>query len=181
MIKFMIPWVVFPYLVEWVDGAFAQAVILVAVLIAILCYGNLRKGFIVESVLIFSLIVMAVLSLFWSHFSNAESVKFFLYGLLSVVGWVSILLGYPFTMQYSGVGVDIDVLESDSFFEINNIITKVWCVVFSINWALAGASIVFEDYWPVFVIGSYINILIAAVVSEVFPDIYLKKENLSHD
>ncbi|MNG23415.1 hypothetical protein D3C84_1080150 [compost metagenome] len=49
---------------------------------------------------------------------------------------------------------------------------------FSINWVLAGLSLGFEAYWPVFLIGSYMSILVASVMTEVFPEAYLSKRTL---
>lgn len=181
MIKLMIPWLAFPYLIEWLDGNFAKAAILVAALIAIMCFENLRQGFVIESALVTSLIGMAVVSLYWPQLSSFENTKILLYGVLSVAGWLGVLFNHPFTLQYSRAGVDEDVRQSDEFFEINNTITKAWCITFSINWVLAGLSLGFEEYWPVFVIGSYTSILIASVITEVFPDAYFDRRNLVHD
>ncbi|ROM89590.1 hypothetical protein [Pseudomonas brassicacearum] len=180
MIKLMIPWLLFPYLIEWLDGSYAKASILVAVLIVILCFDNLRKGFVIECTLVTCLIGMAVVSVYWPALSSFDSVKVLLYGVLTIAGWLGVLFRHPFTLQYSRAGVDENVRQTSEFFEINNAITKAWCMAFSINWVLAGLSFSFEEYWPVFMIGSYMSILIASVITEVFPEAYFNKRNSLH-
>ncbi|WP_095080114.1 hypothetical protein [Pseudomonas sp. Irchel s3h17] len=178
MIKLMIPWLLFPYLVDWFGGNFAKTALAVAFFMFVLCFDNLRRGFIIECALVICVLGMALASLYWPGLSTFESVKLLLYGVLTVIGWSSVLLGQPFTLQYSREGVADNVCRSSEFFEINNTITKVWCMSFSINWVLAGLSLGFEAYWPVFLIGSYMSILVASVMTEVFPEAYLSKRTL---
>lgn len=47
MIKLMIPWLLFPCLVEWFKDNFAKAALAVSFLMFVLCYDNLRKGFVI--------------------------------------------------------------------------------------------------------------------------------------
>jgi len=175
MIKLMIPWLLFPYLIEWFNGNFAKAALAVSFLMFVLCYDNLRKGFVIECSLVVCLLGMALVSVYWPGLSTFENVKLLLYGVLTGIGWSSVLRGQPFTLQYGGEGVDDNARQSTEFFDINNTITKAWCMTFSINAVLAGLSLGFEAYWPVFLIGSYMSILVASVITEVFPDAYFSK------
>ncbi|MDZ5434585.1 hypothetical protein T3H00_18175 [Pseudomonas fluorescens] len=175
MIKLMIPWLLFPYLIDWFDGNFAKAALTVAFLIFVLCFDNLLRGFVIECSLVVCVLGMALVSMYWPGLSTFENVKLLLYGVLTVMGWSSVLLGQPFTLQYSREGVAGNVRQSIEFFDINNTITKAWCMTFLINWILAGLSLGFETYWPVFLIGSYMSILVASVITEVFPDAYFSK------
>jgi hypothetical protein len=175
MIKLMIPWLLFPYLIEWFNGNFAKAALAVSFLMFVLCYDNLRKGFVIECSLVTCLLGMALVSVYWPGLSTFENVKLLLYGVLTGIGWSSVLRGQPFTLQYGGEGVDDNARQSTEFFDINNTITKAWCMTFSINAVLAGLSLGFEAYWPVFLIGSYMSILVASVITEVFPDAYFSK------
>ncbi|MHC8393623.1 hypothetical protein ACYZT8_08135 [Pseudomonas sp. LB3P93] len=175
MIKLIIPWLLFPYLIGWLDGNFAKAALIVAFLMFLLCFDNLQKGFVIECALVICLLGMALMSLYWPMLATFESIKIVMYGVLTVVGWWSVFRKQPFTLQYSREGVADTVRQSSEFFDINNTITKAWCVTFSINLGLAGLSIGFEAYWPVFLIGSYMSILVASVVTEVFPDAYFGK------
>jgi hypothetical protein len=84
-------------------------------------------------------------------------------------------------LQYGSEDVDDNVRQSNEFFDINNTITKAWCMAFSINAVLAGLSLGFEGYWPVFLIGSYMSILVASVIAEVFPDAYFSKRTAVND
>ncbi|MEB0224435.1 hypothetical protein [Pseudomonas sp. 10S4] len=175
MIKLMIPWLLFPYLIDWFDGNFAKAALSVAFLMFVLCFDTLRRGFVIECTLVICLLGMALMSVYWPGLSTFENVKLLLYGVLTVIGWSSVWRGQPFTLQYGSEGVDEDARQSSAFFDINNTITKTWCMTFSINAVLAGLSLGFEAYWPVFLIGSYMSILVASVMTEVFPDAYFSK------
>lgn len=175
MIKLITPWLLFPYLIDWFDGNFAKSALAVAFLMFALCFGNLRRGFVIECTLVICVLGMALISVYWPGLSTFENVKLTLYGVLTVMSWSSVLLGQPFTLQYSRGGVADDVRQSSEFFDINNTITKAWCITFSINCLLAGLSLGFEAYWPIFLIGSYMSILVASVMTEVFPDAYFSK------
>ncbi|WP_460116211.1 hypothetical protein [Pseudomonas sp. H2_D02] len=175
MTKLIIPWLLFPYLLDWLDGNFAEAALTVAFLIFLLCFDTLQKGFVIECTLVICLLGVALISLYVPEVAMFEVVKLLLYGVLTVVGWWSVFRKQPFTLQYSGEGVVDNIRQSSEFFEINNIITKAWCMTFSINWGLAGLSLGFETYWPVFLIGSYTSILVASVVTEVLPNAYFSK------
>ncbi|WP_146118153.1 hypothetical protein [Pseudomonas poae] len=175
MIRLLIPWLMLPYVIDWLDGDFAKSALLIVVFIGGVCFKNLVRGFVVENIVVVTLVGMAVLSLYWPQYSGVETTKILLYGLLSVAGWVGVLLGRPFTLQYSVSEVTSICDRSGSFFVINNTISIVWCVSFSINLILAFLNISFEFYWPLFLLGSYMSILIASVITEVFPDAYLKK------
>lgn len=175
MIRLLVPWLAFPYVIDWLDGDFAKAASLTAALISVICFKNLMRGFVVESALVVTLVGAVVLSRYFPQYSGFEITKIFLYGLLSIVGWIGVLLGRPFTLQYSRSKAAEAYHQLDSFFEINNTISKIWCVSFSMNLVFAILSLVFEFYWPVFLLGSYMSILIASVVTEVFPEAYLNK------
>ena len=175
MIKLMIPWLLFPYLIEWFNGHFTKAALAVAFLMFVLCFDNLRKGFVIECTLVVCLLGMALMSVYWPGLATFENVKLVMYGVLTVIGWSSVVRGQPFTLQYGGEDVDDNARQSSEFFDINSTITKAWCMAFSINAVLAGLSLGFEGYWPVFLIGSYMSILVASVITEVFPDAYFSK------
>jgi hypothetical protein len=118
---------------------------------------------------------MTLIFLYVPGLATFEIIKLLLYWALTMVGWWSVFRKQPFTLQYSREDVAENVRQSSEFFEINNTITKAWCMTFSINWGLAGLSFSFEPYWPVFLIGSYTSILVASVVTEVFPNSYFLK------
>lgn len=181
MIRLLIPWLAFPYVIDWLDGDFAKSALLTAALIAVMCFKNLTRGFVVESTVVAALVGMVVLSRYYPQYSGVETTKIFLYGLLSVAGWAGVLLGRPFTLQYSRSEVADGYHRSDRFLKINNTISKIWCVSFSINLVFTILSISFEFYWPVFLLGSYFSILIASVVTEVFPKAYLNKCEATHE
>jgi hypothetical protein len=181
MIKFLIPCLAFPYVIDWLDGNFAESALLTAALIAVMCFKNLIRGFVVESAVMVTLVGMAVLSKYCQECSGVDATKIFLYGLLSLAGWIGVLLGHPFTLQYSRSEVAERYRRSDIFFKINNTISKIWCMSFSTNLVLAVLSINFEFYWPVFLLCSYVSILIASVVTEVFPEAYLNKCEAAHE
>lgn len=175
MIKLVFPWLLIPYLIDWFDGNFAKATLAVAFLMFVLCFDNLRRGLVIECTLVICVLGMALISVYWPGLSTFENVKLMLYGVLTVMSWSSVLLGRPFTLQYSRGDVADDIRQSSEFFDINNTITKAWCMTFSINWLLAVLSLCFEAYWPIFLIGSYMSILVASVMTEVFPDAYFSK------
>src|SRR6059058_4594758 len=118
MIKLLIPWLLFPYLLELLEGSFSLTAVLVVLLIAALNVNNLRQGFVIEWTLIISLIGMASTALYWPEAATFENCKTLLYGVLSVAGWSSIFLKSPFSMQYSRADVNEEARSSKSFFEI---------------------------------------------------------------
>lgn len=77
----------FPYLIDWLDGNFVKAALAVAFLMFLLCFDNLQTGFVIECMLVICLLGMALVSMYWPGLATFENIKLLLYGVLTVVGW----------------------------------------------------------------------------------------------
>jgi hypothetical protein len=56
--------------------------------------------------------------------------------ILTVVCWATMLVRFPFTLQYSREGIDPERARSAPFMRVNYIITAVWGIAFTLSTAI---------------------------------------------
>ncbi len=135
-----VPWIAFTLVAEAPLGnplmGLTLAFIIGIVLTLLTSYKQLLKGYILSVVTIIFFVVFFILiiglKLYW--LANYISVLSML--LLTVVCWATILFHFPFTLQYSRIGVEPERAKSAPFMHVNYVITAVWGIVFTLGFAL---------------------------------------------
>jgi hypothetical protein len=132
-------------------------------------YRDLRQGFIICWLSpIFLLFIM--LNVRYFHWEIVQyHATAILYGILAVVGWGSIILKAPFTLQYSRVNVAQDKWQHPLFLKINYMLSLCWSLIFSFN--LAINLLPSSNY---FRLAPYALTILGLYITLVFPDWYRK-------
>ncbi|WP_026885606.1 hypothetical protein [Clostridium beijerinckii] len=92
------------------------------------------------------------------------------YIVLALTGFISIMLGKPYTMYDARRGYEKEFGKSTLFIEVNIVITKIWAVIYSINAIieLSGHNIMTITIMNGLVIlGIMLSIIIPGVLPEV--------------
>ncbi|PIB44737.1 hypothetical protein AOA59_10485 [Pseudomonas sp. 2822-15] len=173
MINLIIPPLLFPYFLTWRSGSYTEAALLSLVVLIVLCYKGLRHKFVIDWSVACGFVLVACISYAEPGFFSLSYTKPLIYALLAVAGWGSYCIGKPFTLQYAKLEAPEEVWHTPAFFFINKHITLMWNAVFSLNFGLAVLSLMFNDYWPIYLLMSYFTILCAVVFTQKYPDYYL--------
>jgi len=91
-------------------------------------------------------------------------------GTLTLVTFVSLLVGVPFTIQYARKEVPRERWDNQEFFRINQMLTGFWGLLFLINLSKS----VYEFYYPgtLGFVGNallWVNIVIGIVITKKYP------------
>ncbi|MGC5701698.1 hypothetical protein J4P02_15985 [Pseudomonas sp. NFXW11] len=173
MINLIIPPLLFPYFLEWRAGNYAEAALLALLVLLVLCYKGLKNKFVIDWSVAFGFALILMVSLVKPSFFSLSYTKPLIYGVLALAGWISYGVGKPFTQQYARQETPEEFWHTPTFLSINKRITLVWNSVFSLNLGFALLSLMFVDYWPIYLLMSYFTILCAVVFTEKYPDYYL--------
>ncbi len=180
MAKFLIPWMLFPYFLDWRSGDYTTAAFLSLLILVVLCLENLKKGFLVDWTVALSFLLIGLIGFIDPAFPVLQYTKVLTYGLLSLSGWASLIFRRPFTLQYARKEIPEAFWETTSFAAINRHITLAWNCVFSINLGLGVLSQLYVDYWPLLLLASYFLIVSVAVFTEQYPEFYLSRRESTH-
>ncbi|OOM75750.1 hypothetical protein CLPUN_31050 [Clostridium puniceum] len=99
----------------------------------------LIKGIINKNIGIMSRVLLAYFSIsniiyFYLNIDSVLQHKYLTsYIVLALTGFISIMLGKPYTMYEARSGYDKEFGKSPLFIEVNILITKIWTVIYLIN------------------------------------------------
>jgi hypothetical protein len=170
-----IPWVLLAILSKFS----VHLAIIVAFLFSLLSFQRLRKGFIIDwgTFLFFltSLIIIIVFKNMWF----GKRIMIFGVGMLALVSWGSILVKYPFTIDYAKLLAPKELWSSYLFIYINKIISTTFAICFSIMVLLQLVKFYYPSFFnPIIFPIIYWGILILNFIFiSWFPEWYKKKVN----
>lgn len=169
-----------PWIASWILNSFELYIPGILIPLVMLARPVLRgqaKLLDKVSLVFFSILAIGVIGLQWRHFEHWSSAAS--NGTLALMAWGSILVGTPFTIEYARETVPEDVWHLPGFLYVNQVITAVWALSFSIQAVVA--LLATEQY----LVGSADEIVsIACTVFAVmftnrFPDAYTRRKKAS--
>jgi glucan phosphoethanolaminetransferase (alkaline phosphatase superfamily) len=135
-----VPWIAFTLVAEAPLGSplmcLTLAFIIGIVLTVLTSYRQLLQGYIlsVVTIVFFVVFFILIIGLHQYYLANYLSVLSML--ILTVVCWATMLVRFPFTLQYSREGIDPERAKSAPFMRVNYIITAVWGIAFTLSTAI---------------------------------------------
>jgi len=135
-----VPWIAFTLVAEAPVGSplmcLTLAFIVGIVLTVLTSYRQILEGYIlsVVTIVFFVVFFILIIGLKQYHLANYISVLSML--ILTVVCWATMLIRFPFTLQYSREGVEPERAKSAPFMRVNYIITAVWGIAFTLGLAV---------------------------------------------
>ena len=135
-----VPWIAFTLVAEAPLGNPQMGLILAfivgIVLTVLTSYRQLLKGYILSVVTIVFFVVFFILIIGLQQYYLANYLSVLSMLILTVVCWATMLVRFPFTLQYSREGIDPERARSAPFMRVNYIITAVWGIAFTISTAI---------------------------------------------
>ncbi|MHB8051712.1 MAG: hypothetical protein ACYDEZ_00220 [Methanoregula sp.] len=135
-----VPWIAFTLVAEAPLGNPQMGLILAfivgIVLTVVTSYRQLLKGYILSVVTIVFFVVFFILIIGLQQYYLANYLSVLSMLILTVVCWATMLVRFPFTLQYSREGIDPERARSAPFMRVNYIITAVWGIAFTISTAI---------------------------------------------
>jgi len=135
-----LPWIAFGVISGPSLLRLNAAIITALILMLIMGFKQLVKGFILTwgSLFFFSvLLVMVVLSRNQWFISNLDILS---HGTLAAITWLSICVGKPFVLQYARETVPPERQASPDFYRICRNLTVVWGMVFIVSTGMSAAK-----------------------------------------
>jgi len=135
-----VPWIAFTLVAEAPLGNPQMGLILAfivgIVLTVLTSYRQLLKGYILSVVTIVFFVVFFILIIGLQQYYLANYLSVLSMLILTVVCWATMLVRFPFTLQYSREGIDPERARSAPFMRVNYIITAVWGIAFTLSTAI---------------------------------------------
>lgn len=136
LFKSLFSWILYSVLINdfHVNAIYAAIVSIIVTLVLSSSY--LKKGYIISWVVLTNLCLVLVIAwLFPGNYIQRD--PWLLSSLvLSAGAWISIAIGKPFTMQYARESVPQEKWTHPSFIKINQIVSFVWAILFSLSFCL---------------------------------------------
>jgi len=95
----------------------------------------------------------------------------FVWGVFAVVAWLTVIVGFPFTLQYTREQMPREVWDNPAFYQMNRRMTELWSVIFTLGMVLGGISM---RYGHVLLLGMIIP-MAAMGVGLVFSQLYPRR------
>ncbi|TAL61201.1 MAG: hypothetical protein EPN84_08330 [Legionella sp.] len=170
-----LPWIIYSLLVSVLPGQHVLAV-LVALCLTVIS-DELKKGFI----LAWGTFCFFLFMLFGTYFFSEAWLEYYANvianGALAVITWFSLAINKPFTLQYAKEQVPPEFWNSPLFLKVNQIITAVWGLCFTLcvvtNFAQLRANLVMDGVYESL---TYAFIIAAVLFTKVFPDWYKQRQ-----
>jgi hypothetical protein len=175
-----VPWIAFTLVTEAPLGNPLMTLTLAFVvgigLTLLTSYRQLLKGYILSIVTIVFFVVFFILIIALKHYPLANYISVLSMLLLTVVCWATMLLHFPFTLQYSREGVEPERAASPPFMRVNYIITAVWGIAFTLGFAVDAFLLLRPEpglmFWDNL---KWVFMVIAIVFTVWYPD-YVHKQ-----
>lgn len=174
----LFPCILFTQLVNIWNINIIYAGLFTVICILALGFKNLKKGYLISWVILLTISFTSFSQLIFpiSHIQNNPWIipSFF----LSVSGWLSIIVGKPFTIQYSRGMVPREKQNHPAFLRINYTVTSVWSGIFTISFMI-NFIILIGLYKPNMLIWLiYSMTLFGCIFSAIYPN-YARKNLLT--
>ncbi len=167
------PWIVFGVVSGPTLWRLNAAIIIALVLVPVMGYKQLAKGFILTWGTLLFFLVNLVLVVLWKNPWVIDNLDILAKGTLAAITWVSIFVGQPFVLQYARETVPKDRQASPIFFRTCRNLAVMWGVIFLlatmmsvaktygwwstgpasqvISWGLIGLGLALNHWYPQYV------------------------------
>jgi hypothetical protein len=125
-----LPWIVFGVVSGPSLWRLNAAIIVALVLVPVMGYRQLAKGFILTWGTLIFFCVNLVLVVLWKNPWVIKHLDILAKGSLAAITWVSIFVGQPFVLQYARETVPKDRQASPVFFRTCQTLAVMWGVIF---------------------------------------------------
>lgn len=127
-----------------------------------------NKG-IISRVLLVYFVIISIVYFYLKIDSVIQYETLVSYIVLALTGFISVILGKPYTMYEARSGYNADFGDSPLFIEVNILITKIWAVIYSINAIIeiAGHNVMSVIFMNVMVI---IGIILSITIPGALPE-----------
>ena len=175
-----VPWIAFTLVAEAPVGSplmcLTLAFIVGIVLTVLTSYRQILEGYILSVVTIVFFVVFFILIIGLQQYYLANYLSVLSMLILTVVCWATMLVRFPFTLQYSREGIDPERARSAPFMRVNYIITAVWGIAFTLSTAIDAFLLLRPDpglmFWDNL---KWVFMVIAIVFTVWYPD-YVHKQ-----
>lgn len=167
-----------PWLMLGVISKFSFTVaVIVSFLTSLLCFNRIRKGFIIDCATFVFILTSLILVLFFKNMWFAKRMIFFGFSSLTIVAWGSILIRYPFTINYAKLRVPKENWNTYFFLHVNYIISTTFAITFSLLTFLQFIKIYIPNlFHPIFFPLIYSLIIVSNFIYiSWFPEWYKKR------
>ena len=175
-----VPWIAFTLVAEAPLGSplmcLTLAFIIGIVLTVLTSYRQLLQGYILSVVTIVFFVVFFILIIGLQQYYLANYLSVLSMLILTVVCWATMLVRFPFTLQYSREGIDPERARSAPFMRVNYIITAVWGIAFTISTAIDAFLLLRPDPGLMFWDNLKWVFMIIAIVFTVWYPSYVHKQ-----
>ena len=168
-----LPWILYLILVGSTRQQHEIAIFSALIATLVLDFQELKKGFVLSWGTIVFFVALAIAT----YFSQTNWLEIHAYLLansaLATIAWVSLLINLPFTLQYARERVPEKLWQAPLFIRINQIITGVWALAFTLTGLLNNLHIhgFISNNW-IYQSSTYLPGFIAIFFTNRFPDWY---------
>jgi drug/metabolite transporter (DMT)-like permease len=160
------PWIAFS-LVSGIDWRLGLAVGLISQIVVILAVRPVRIGVLNGAMLAF-FVVLGVFAVLRPDSSIQDHVDTISTGWLAIVAAASLVLGHPFTLDFSRDSVSPEIARSERFMAVNRTITGVWAACFG-GMAAVGAIAAATDRPTLKTVATIVLIVVAVHFTIRYP------------
>jgi hypothetical protein len=175
-----VPWIAFTLVAEAPLGSplmcLTLAFIIGIVLTVLTSYRQLLPGYILSVVTIVFFVVFFILIIGLQQYYLANYLSVLSMLILTVVCWATMLVRFPFTLQYSREGIDPERARSAPFMRVNYIITAVWGIAFTLSTAIDAFLLLRPDPGLMFWDNLKWVFMVIAIVFTVWYPSYVHKQ-----
>ena len=175
-----VPWIAFTLVAEAPLGSplmcLTLAFVVGIVLTVLTSYRQLLKGYILSVVTIVFFVVFFILIIGLQQYYLANYLSVLSMLILTVVCWATMLVRFPFTLQYSREGIDPERARSAPFMRVNYIITAVWGIAFTLSTAIDAFLLLRPDPGLMFWDNLKWVFMVIAIVFTVWYPSYVHKQ-----
>jgi len=157
---------------HWVVAALVA--LLVSLLIVAHEYSrNAVKIMNVTTVAYFAFALVTTIAVGPALFKNDN--LFLAWGVFAIVAWVTLLIGFPFTIQYAREQAPPEIWDHPLFIRLNVILTVVFAVMFSVNTGLGALALATGHLLVVGLLIPMVLLVAAIVFSGRYPNRYFQR------
>jgi hypothetical protein len=161
------PWILFALLSN-LDWRLALLVGL-AVQVALVLARRPRRAGVLDGAMLVFFVVMGAIAFIDPSSAIRDHVNTISAGWLALVAAISIVVGHPFTLDFSSDGASPEVLASPRFLAANRTITAAWSATFA-GMAVAGVVAAIVDVRSVSTVATVILLLVAVRFTKRYPE-----------
>jgi MFS family permease len=150
------------------------------VLTVLTSYRQLLKGYILSVVTIAFFVVFFILIIVLKVYWIADYLSLLSMLIMAIVCWITMVLHFPFTLQYSREGVEPERARSAPFMHVNYIITAVWGIAFTLGFGLNAYLLLRDDPSTMFWSNLQWALIIISILFTVWYPGYVHRQRALH-